>query len=193
MRLLGRLSDLGRHEEAIKEIKTARDLDPLAPRITANVGHLLYKAREYDKALEELRKAIELYPEHEANYLYTALVYMALGRYEEALAFLKRFEEITGEGTIICSAYLYAKWGKRKEAEKLLKKIIEESEKTYISQTEIALIYGVLGDFDRVFSLLEKAYLKRDNRLCSLKVHPWWDPLRSDSRFKALIKKMNLD
>lgn len=187
------LSDLGRHEEAIKEIKTARDLDPLAPRITANVGNLLYFARKYDQALEELRKAIELYPEHGANYTYAAWVYTAQGRYEEALASCQRYKEITGEEPIITPAYVYAKWGKRIEAEKLLKKIIEESEKTYISSTFIARIYGALGDFDQAFSLLEKAYSERDSELPFLKVDPRLDPLRSDPRFKALLKRMNLD
>ncbi len=188
------LSDLGRHEEAIKEIKTARDLDPLAPRITANVGNLLYKARNYDQALEELRKAIELYPEHGANYNYAALVYTALCRYEEALVSCQRLEEIsTAVEPMITLAHLYAKWGKRKEAEECLKKIIEESEKTYISPAMIAHIYGALGDCDRAFSLLEKAYSERDNRLQYLKVDPQFDSLRSDPRFKALLKRMNLD
>ena len=187
------LSDLGRHEEAIKEIKTARDLDPLAPRITANVGYLLYMARKYDQALEELRKAIELYPEHGANYEYAARVYTALGRYEEALASCQRYKEITGKEPIIDLAYVYAKWGKRKEAEKLLKKIIEESEKIYISPTYIAHIYGALGDFDRAFSLLEKACSERDSYLVYLKVDSRLDSLPSDPRFKALLQRMNLD
>jgi serine/threonine-protein kinase len=186
------LSNKGRHEEAIQEIKTARDLDPLAPRITANVVVILYLARKYDQALEELRKAIELYPEHVGNYYRAAEVYAALGRYEEAVASLQRYREITGEEFMTLSAYVYAKWGKRKEAEKLLKKIREQSEKTYISPTNIALIYGVLGDFDQAFSLLEKAYSERNILLQYLKVHPRFDSLRSDPRFKALLKRMNL-
>jgi serine/threonine-protein kinase len=187
------LSNQSRHDEAIQEVKTARDLDPLAPRITANVVVILYLARKYDQALEELRKAIELFPEHVGNYSRAAEVYEALGRYEEALASLQRYREITGEELMTLSAYVYAKWGKRKEAEKLLKKIRDESEKPYISSTSIARIYGVLGDFDRAFSLLEKAYSERDVSLQYLKVHPWFDSLRSDPRFKALLKRMNLD
>jgi serine/threonine protein kinase/tetratricopeptide (TPR) repeat protein len=187
------LSDMGRHEEAIKEIKTARDLDPLAPRITANVGYLLYLARKYDQALEELRKAIELYPQHIANFLYEAYVYSALSRYEEALASLKRFEEPTSSDHKLFLAYVYAKWGKKEKAEKLLKKIIEESEQAYISPTWIAYIYGCLGDYDQAFSLLEKGYSERDQYLVYLKTEPRFDPLRSDPRFKALLKRMNLD
>jgi len=185
------LSSLGRHEEAIREIKTARILDPQSPRIMANVGLMLGFARKYNQALEELRRAIELYPEHEANYEYVSSVYTALGRYEEALASLQRYKEITGKDPIINVAHVYAKWGKKEEAEKLLKKIIEESEKTYIPPAALAGIYGVLGDFDRAFSLLEKAYSERDNRLQFLKVY--FGPLRSDPRFKALLKRMNLD
>jgi serine/threonine protein kinase/Tfp pilus assembly protein PilF len=188
------LSRLGRHEEAIKEIKMARDLDPLAPRITANVGHLLYITRKYDQALEELGKAIELYPDHVITYGYVLLVYMAQGRYEEALHIIQELEKY---GTVIkltiLKAQIYAKWGKKKEAEKLLKIIIEESEKTHISPAWIASIYGFLGEYDRAYSLLEKAYLDRDPWLSYLNVEPMFDSLRSDPRFKVLLKKLNLE
>ena len=187
------LSILGRHEEAIREVKTARDLDPLSPRLMANVGNLLYRARKYELALEELKKAIELYPEHGLNYDLAAWIYAHLGRYEEALVSLQRYEEITGVEPIIASAYVYDKWGKRREVEKLLKKIIEESEKAYVPSTFIAYIYGFLRDFDQAFSLLEKAYAERDNKLQYLKISPWFDSLRSDPRFEALLERMNLD
>jgi serine/threonine protein kinase/tetratricopeptide (TPR) repeat protein len=187
------LSYLARHGEAIKEIKTARDLDPLSPRTVANVSYVVYNSRKYDQALKELKEAIELYPEHAQNYIYAARIYAALGRYEEAHASLQRYREITGAESQTYLAYVYAKWGKREEAEKLLKEILERSERTYISLTYIAPIYGFLGDIDQAISLLEKAYLERDNRLCYLKIDPRYDPLRSDPRFKALLKKMNLD
>jgi len=187
------LSCLGRHEEAIKEIKTARDLDPLSPRIVANVGFVIYNSRKYDHALKELKKAIELYPEHAQNYIYAARIYAALNRYEEAYAALQRYKEITGAESQTYLAYVYAKWGKREEAEELLQKTVERSKRSYISLTYIAPIYGFLGDIDQALSLLEKAYLERDNRLCYLKIDPRYDPLRSDPRFKALLKKMNLD
>lgn len=59
-----RLSQLGRHEEAIKEIKLAHELDPLAPRIRVNVGIVSYFARRYDEALAELKKALDFDPSH---------------------------------------------------------------------------------------------------------------------------------
>jgi serine/threonine protein kinase/tetratricopeptide (TPR) repeat protein len=187
------LSYLGRHEEAIKEIKTARDLDPLSPRIAANVGFVIYNSRRYEQALKELKKAIELYPEHSQNYIYAARIYAALGWYEEAHASLQRYKEITGTESQTYLAYVYAKWGKREEAEELLRKTVERSKRSYISLTYIAPIYGFLGDIDQAISLLEKAYLERDNRLCYLKIDPRFDPLRPDPRFRSLLKKMNLD
>ena len=63
------LSSLGRHEEAIREIKIARNLDPLSPRISANVGLHLYFARRYDQALEELNKALEVDPNHRNSHI----------------------------------------------------------------------------------------------------------------------------
>jgi|GEM_PF-2314319 len=80
-----------------------------------------------------------------------------------------------------------------KKTEELLKKITDKSEKTYASPAWIASIYGALGDFDRAFFLLEKAYSERDNNLQQLKTDPKLDPLRSYPRFKALLKRMNLD
>ena len=187
------LSMLARHEEAIKEIKIARDIDPLAPRITANVGNLLYKARKYDQALEELRKAIELYPEHAFSHALIARVYIALSRYEAAFTSLQTYEKAAGEEPILDWAYLFAKWGKRIEAENMLTKAVEKSSQTYVPPSSMAFIYGVLGDSDRAFSLLDRAFSERDVGLTFLKVEPWYDPLRSDPRFKALLKKMNLD
>ncbi len=189
------LSALGRHKEAIQEVKTARDMDPLAPRIAANVGAMLYNARQYEHALEELKKVTELFPEHTVNYRIKAEVYTAMERYKEALSSLQKYEEIFGEDLkfLTTSAYFYAQWGKKEEAKKFLEKIIKESEKTYFSPVRIAHIYGALGDTDRAFFFLDKAYSEKDNRLQYIKVDPKFDPLSSDPRFKALLKKMNLD
>lgn len=186
------LSDLGRHDKAIREIRAARDLDPLDPRLAANVGLIFHRADKHEQALEELRKAKDLYPEHGAIYEYEAIVYTDLGRFEEAMASLQRCADITREEPTSSLAFVYARFGKMKEAEVLIQRMIEESEKTYVPLSEFACIYGALGDLDRAISLLEKAYLKRE-KLRTIKCDPWFDPLRADPRFKALIKKMKLD
>jgi len=188
------LSFLGRHEEAIKEVKLARDLNPLAPRIRNNVGYILYFARRYEEALEELIKALEFDPGHAATYSYSAKVCRELGRYDESIAYDKKAEEL--EKALAFStdlAITYARAGKIKEAREILNEIKEGSKKEYVSPVILAAVHGELGEYDIAFDLLEKGYAGRDNRMNLLKVDPIFDPLRSDPRFTALLKKIGLE
>ena len=190
------LSTLGRHEEAIKEIKTARNLDPLAPRISANVGLLLCFARRYEQALEELKKALEVDPSHSATHQYLGNASEALGRYEEAIqSYLQGLE--LGEGSKDRSTNLaccYALMGKREEARKILNNIIEQSRQTFESPESIAEIYAALGEKDQIFTWLEKAFRERDVGLITyLKGQHSFDPVRSDPRFTELLKRIGLE
>ena len=190
------LSSLGRHEEAIAEIKTARNLDPLSPRISANVGLLLCFARRYEQALEELKRALEVDPSHGAIYGYIGNASEALGKYEEAIQSYLRAIEI-GKGSKDDSdnlACCYALMGKREEARKILNNMIEQSRQTYVSPELIAEIYAALGEKDQVFTWLEKAFQERDVGLITyLNGRQRFDPVRSDPRFRALLKKIGLE
>lgn len=186
------LTYLGRHEEAIREVKLARDLDPVAPRIATSIGALLFYARQYDQASEELKKALKLFPEHRAIYYYLVDVLTAQGRFKKALSYCRKIKGITGNEPEELAAGIYAKWGKRKEAEERLKKLEDKSKNTYVDLTTLAVIHGLLGEAEQAFQLLDRALAKRESSLCFLKVEPCFDSLRPDPRFMALLKKMNL-
>jgi serine/threonine-protein kinase len=190
------LSTLGRHEEAIKEIKLARNLDPLAPRISANVGLLLCFARRYEQALEELKRALEVDPSHSATHGYLGNASEALGKYEEAIQSYLRGIEL-GEGSKNRSTNLaccYGLMGKREEARKILNNIIEYSKQNFVSPESIAEIYAALGEKDQIFTWLEKAFRERDAGLITyLKGQHRFDPVRSDPRFTALLKRIGLE
>jgi TolB-like protein/Tfp pilus assembly protein PilF len=186
------LSSLGRHKEAIREIFTARELDPLAPRTAANVGRILYRARKYDQALEELSKARALFPDHSNNYSYAATIYTELGRYEESFGILKNYKEMFGCEPIYNLAHTYAKMGDRDETERLIEKI-SKGARPSVNRIVLARLYGILGEFDQAFSLLEKSYLERDTKLRLIKIDPEFDSLRSDPRLNSLLKRMKLD
>jgi len=190
------LSILGRHEEASREIKIARNLDPLAPRISANVGLLLYFARRYDQALEELRKALVVDPSHSATHHYLGWVYEAMGKYEEAIKSYLRVIELSGGSKDRDNdiANCYALTGKREEARKMLNNIIEYSKKNYVSSVDIAEVFAALGEKEQAFLWLEKAFRERDPGLLTyLKNHHRFDPLRSDPRFTELLRKIGLE
>jgi eukaryotic-like serine/threonine-protein kinase len=189
------LSNLGRHDEAIKEIMQARDLDPLSPHINANVGALLSQARKYDKAIEELKKSAELFPEDATSYFYLGGVYALMGRYEEAINVFNHLSSSKAFAGLseAWSAYCYALSGNRAEAQKRLEKIVENSKKRYVSPTNIARVYVGLGDKEQAFIWLDKGFSENDGRLIYLKVDPTFDPLRSDPRFTALLQKIGFE
>jgi eukaryotic-like serine/threonine-protein kinase len=190
------LSDLGRHEEAIKEIRIARSLDPLSPRISANVGLFLYYARRYGQAVEELIKALEVDPNHAATYWFLGWAYEAMGKYEDALRCYHRVNELLsipwGQGPNVASCY--ALMGKRKEAREILNALIEYSKKHYFPSTSLAWTLSALGEKDQAFAWLEKAFRERDPFLLMyLRNLHLFNPLRSDPRYKELLRKIGLD
>ena len=83
--------------------------------------------------------------------------------------------------------------GKREEAQKILEDVLERYKRGYFSPHFIAVIYAGLGDKDKAFEWLEKAYDERDPRLYPTKVVHRWESLHSDPRWTALLKKMGLE
>jgi serine/threonine-protein kinase len=188
------LSYLGRHEEAIKEVKLARDLDPLAPRVRANVGRVLYYAKRYDEALVEIKKALDFEPSHAATYEYLGDLYREIGGYEESLAYLRKAKALEDQPVFsIIIAITLARSGKTEESKKILNELNERSKKEYVPPAFLAAAYAALGEHDMAFNLLDKAYAERDAVLVRLKIAPIFDPLRSDPRLAALLKKIGLD
>lgn len=188
----GYLSGMGRHEEAIAAINKARELDPLSTRINANVGFILYCARQYDQAIVELRKAQQMDPKDEAPYLYLGLVYVQKRDYPEAMAAFERYNQVLGgeAGSALDLAYGYAATGQRQEAEKMLDRLVGDSKQTYQPPLEVARVYTALGKREEAFTWLERAYEQRSTTL--LRVDPSFDSLRSDPRFQALLVRMKL-
>jgi tetratricopeptide (TPR) repeat protein len=188
------LSYLGHHEEAIREVILARDLDPLAPRVRANVGRILYYSRRYDEALAEVKKALDFEPNHAATYEYLGDLYREIGVYEESLADLRKGMALEDEPVFsILIAMTLARSGRTEESIKILNELNERSKREYISPGSVAAAYAALGENDRALDLLDEAYAERDYNMVRLKVSPAYDPLRSDPRFAALLKKIGLE
>jgi len=185
----------GRHEESIKEILRARELDPLSSRISSDVGRFLYYARQYDRALEELKKSAELFSEESGNFYFLANVYSQLGQFEDAISSRLQVIEISGDNPELDPwlAYYYALKGNRAEAQKRLKDIIENSKMEFVQSLNIARVYVGLGDIEQAFIWLDKAFSGKEAELPFLKIDPTFDPLHSDPRFTALLKKIGLE
>ena len=186
------LSKMGRHDQAIAESKRARELDPLALGPNANLGYFLYRARQYGQAVEQLKQTLEMDKNFGFSHIVLGYTYEAMGKYNEAIAEFQESLRLQGDNTSTqCYlGYALAKAGRRSEAEAILKRL--ETTKEYVSPAELASLYVGLGEKEQALSALERAYTAHDLQLQFLAIEPHLDPLRSDPRFRELIRKVGL-
>ncbi|MEO8435736.1 MAG: tetratricopeptide repeat protein [Pyrinomonadaceae bacterium] len=185
---------MGRTEESLRALRRARELDPLSPIINTQVGYPYYCARQYDAAIVEFRKALELDPNFAPALNYLARSYHSIGMVDEALATFHKAVENSG-GSPVMKARLgsaYAATGKTVEARRILRELEDEARTGYVAPCLIAALYVGLGDKEQAFVWLEKAYKERDVLLMTLNIESHLDPLRSDSRFHDLVRRVGL-
>jgi eukaryotic-like serine/threonine-protein kinase len=182
-----------RTDEAILQARKSVELEPLLPEPQAMYSLVLFLAHRYEESLIQLQKASELDP----NYPFTSLVfgfcYSQQGKSAEAIrAFQKSHELFAAPWSHAQVAYGYAKAGKPAEARAILDTLNNEQRRLYVSLDIVASVYVALGDKEKAFEYLEKGFQERAGWMIWLRVDPIWDPIRSDPRFDALMKKMKL-
>ncbi len=177
------LANMGRFPQAIALSEHAAKVNPLSSVVHFNYGLVLRSARRYEQATARLVRAIELDAGNLPAYVVLAQVYQAAGRFDDAVAVLDRPEfRLSAE-----RAVAYAIAGRRPEAQEILSQINPGSD-----PYGLASVYFVLGDNDRGFESLAKAFDDRDPRVASARVNPRWDAIRSDPRFQALVARLKL-
>jgi tetratricopeptide (TPR) repeat protein len=178
----------GRFEDALAEIERAKELDPLSPVLDMNEGEILYNARQFQRAIDYSLMAVKRHPELFQGHKLLGDLYVATGRFPEAIAEFQTALSLGGETyTVGKLGHVYAVSGNRMEATKILRELEQSglTEKFY----DIAIIYAGLGDKDRAFQWLERCYAERSRSLIYLKVAPLLDSLRGDPRFSDLLPR----
>ena len=182
------LSTLGRHEEAIREIHLAEELDPLTVPVKGNIGLIYLNARQYDRAIEQYRRVLNIETHRLEMHGNIGLAYIYLGRYDEGFA---EFRKAKGpRGALL--AWAYAVSGNRREAIKILDERLKPSQGANVSFVNIAQVYTALGEKEQAFAWLEKALEKRSTYLFTLNVNPAFDSLRSDPRLTDILRRVGL-
>jgi DNA-binding winged helix-turn-helix (wHTH) protein/TolB-like protein/tetratricopeptide (TPR) repeat protein len=182
------LAFMGRPEEASRESKRAQEIDPLSP--WTNAGFISFLARRYDEGIAESQKALELDPQFAAAHMVIGLSYVQKKNYEQAIAELQKAQDNPDSRALL--AYAYGVAGKRNEARQLLEELQHVAKEKYVSPFPVAATYVGLGETDKAFEMLEKAYAERSWAMGMLKVNPIFDPIRSDQRYIELLRRMNL-
>lgn len=188
------LSAASRHDEALAEIRRAREIDPVSLIVSTNEGWILFCARQYDAAIEQLRRTIEMDPSFANAHFKLALVYEAKGMYKEAVEEFLKDDTLSGvsQETVAALRTAYAKSGWEGFCRQQLSHLHTDSKEGYVSPKNFALAYLQLGEKDQAFEWLEKSYAERSEVLLYLKVDPRFDPLRSDPRFADLVRRVGL-
>jgi eukaryotic-like serine/threonine-protein kinase len=188
------LSAIGRAEEAIAEANHAQELDPLSLFISTQRGFALTNARRYDEAIEQFRRVIVLDPNDYRPHLFLAIAYASNNRFAEAIATSERAVVLSSRAPSVLGTMgmCYGLAGRKVEARKTLEELLELNRRRYVTPVAMVHVYIGLGDKDRSFAWLEKAYQERSYFMAYLKVIPLVDPLRTDPRFDDLLRRMGL-
>jgi eukaryotic-like serine/threonine-protein kinase len=193
---LGRvLYAYGRHAEAIAAMNKAVSLDPLSMFIRTGAGDAHYFAREYEKSVVHYRMALELDPRFDGAHTDLARSLEALGRFEEARAEYEEGRRLSGgvAGPSFGLAHLEVASGNTAEARRILAELTEARSRRVVSAWGIAALHASLGDVDEAFRWLDTAIEERAAGMILLRVHPRLDPIRSDPRYAALVRRVGLE
>jgi tetratricopeptide (TPR) repeat protein len=188
------LACMGRHAEAIAALRRAQDLDPLSINITTTLGrHGYFFARRYDDAIGQLRRTIETDPTYWIAHNFLGWVHLVRGQFAEALAEFETARRLDDNPeTLACLGYCQAASGRPAEATECLGALTALARHRYVAPVNLALVYTGLGDKEQAFIWLDKGLDDRSQWLSEIGVDPAFDPLRSDPRFAALMRRMNV-
>jgi tetratricopeptide (TPR) repeat protein len=187
------LMTMRRTQESVQTGRQALDLEPLDRANIAHQGWYYLWTREYDRAIEPLKKAIQVDPTPIPRW-YLGLVYEQKGMYQEAIEQFRDCVRISNglPSMIALLGHAYAVAGRHDEAQATLDQLRALAAQRYVPAYSLAAIYAALGHKDEAFAWLERAYDERDSWMDYIGLDPRLDPLRSDARFATLLQRINV-
>jgi len=181
----------GELDRGMAEIRVAQELEPLLTISKTRAGAMLYHARRYAEAEQQLKESLALDDNFEIAHRSLGRVYLVTGRYDLALAEFAKAPTIS-PGSYADVANAYALSGRRTEAEVELQRVLKISGERYVSPVDIAAIYASLGDADNAVMWLDRALEQRASTLGFLAQNPIFDPLHRDPRFVAIVERIGI-
>ncbi|MBN2366337.1 MAG: tetratricopeptide repeat protein, partial [Calditrichaeota bacterium] len=185
----------GFFDQAIDEMQQAINLEPLTVNFNTCFGQILFYAGQLERARQVLHNSIEIDSTYFWSYYWLGRVYHACGQVDEALRLLKKAGNYPSVQTISLgtSGHIYARLGQTEQALKILSQLLKMSENHIVDPLYISWIYIGLGDWENTFPYLDQAYQGLSSYLPMIKIDSFYDTLRSDIRFKELLRKMGLE
>jgi tetratricopeptide (TPR) repeat protein len=186
---------LGDTENAVAELQCALELDPLSPEVRFWLAWVLFCGRQYEQALMQARKLVEVEPEQHFAYMVLGHAYLGMQRFEESVAAQRKAAELSSQFPLVLGwlGLAFGLGGYTEEARGVLEHLRVISRERFVLPTSFAWIHLGLGEIDDAFALMEQAVHGNDEWVHPLKTYPFLDPLRSDPRFHALMRKLSLE
>jgi TolB-like protein/Flp pilus assembly protein TadD len=189
----------GRSEESLARDRRAQELDPVSPRIVGLMGAHYLAAGRYVDSISQLKRALELDPAVPWLHSMLSWAYVRQGEYAQAIAENEKMGAavypVSAENQLFAAGlgWIYALAGRRSDALKVLTQLKELNKHAFVDHYNLAMVYAGLGDKDQAFAALERAYEQHSTNLAFLKADPFWnDAVRSDPRYKDLLRRMGL-
>ena len=187
------LSTQARHDEAVREVRRAVEMDPLSVRTHALGSNLLLFTRRYDEAIALAREGLEIERDSPFILAFLGIAYAEKGDANTATAMLQQAAQLDNSLTILAlQAHVLAVAGRTQEARTVLRQVEERARHQYFCPYEIATVYVTLGDHDTAYKLFRKGTDLRADCMAWLGVEPWIDPFRSDPRYRPLLRDIGL-
>lgn len=185
----------GRMEEAVAWARSARELDPLNVDLLVNNGFLLFHARRYDESIQTLQSVLAVQPDNAFAHWYMGYTLIAKGQPAQAIPELEEAVRLSDRSPAVIGVLVraYSHAGRRDDALRLLAELKRRSQAGYVPAGAFVNAYLGLGDNEQAFFWLERARQEKSPILQLLKVHPHFDPIRSDPRFADLLQRVGLD
>jgi serine/threonine-protein kinase len=180
-----------RHHEALEQIRLAQRLDPGSLTLATTLGLPFYYQGQYEQAAEQYQEVLEMDPNFTLAHYYFATAMLQMGRYGEAIAYLRRVRAVDYSQQV--SAQLgcaYARLGRRSEALNMLQDLKLMRQRYYVSPFTEAMIYASLNDTDAALERLAQAREERAPWMVFLQIEPCFETIRSDRRFRRLVQEL---
>jgi len=188
------LAAVGRHQEALDEIRQAQEAEPLSLNINADVGGIFYLARNYEQAIEHCQKTLEIDPDHWVTHWILGNAYWQAAMPKDAIQALQTALSLSERNAIALAslARCYLLGHRKREARKLVEELEHLAKKKRVSPYTLAVVHSVSKQNDEALHCLQRAYREKVSWMVMLKVDPQLDNVRADPRFQDLLRRVGL-
>jgi TolB-like protein/DNA-binding winged helix-turn-helix (wHTH) protein/Tfp pilus assembly protein PilF len=182
----------GRFPESLGEMQRALQLDPLSLIMKADQGVFFYYARQNDRSIAQLREVLEMEPSFSRAHM-IVYPYLESGRADEAVNEIENWKH-TGPGywILLLEVQVYARTNRPEQARQALEELKKAAPMETTDPAVYVGAYVAMKDYERAFEKLDESVAKHSPGLTSLKVDPIYDPMRSDARFQAILRRVGL-